>query len=122
MMSILKSQIANLKSQIVGLQPKPAARRNSAFTLVELIVAILLLSIGLLALLSTAIATTRHIESAFAQVEAKALATRDIERLRSRRCSAADSVESGLQRVMVVIERRTVARESADTFYATIAC
>ncbi len=99
-----------------------ASCANSAFTLVELIVAILLLSIGLLALLSTTIAATRHIESAFAQVEAKALATRDIERLRSRRCSAADSVDNGLQHVMVVIERRTVARESADTFYATIAC
>ena len=95
--------------------------RIKGFTLVELLVATLLLSVGVLALVSTAIATTRQIEFAFAQVQAKALATRNIERLRTEPCPAPDRLE-GLRHVAVVIEHQTAPRVSADTFYATIPC
>jgi prepilin-type N-terminal cleavage/methylation domain-containing protein len=68
----------------IGCGPRPAARRG--FTIVELVVAIVILSIGMLGLASTAAVVTRQIGGGAQQTIAASLAESRFEALRARSC------------------------------------
>lgn len=109
------------------------------FTIVEVIVAVLVLSIGLLGLASTAALTTRMIGQGQRYSEASAMATRQFETLRSRPCAAVvngteadgpfvatwtvtDLAAGKAKAVQVVVRSPMAGRERADTFSTTIPC
>ncbi len=64
------------------------ARRNRGFTLVELMVALLMLDVGLLALLAAAGVVTRMISRGERLAGAAAFAAQRLERLRTTACTA----------------------------------
>lgn len=62
--------------------------RERGFTIIEVIVAIIILSVGLLALVSSAAVVTRMISQGQRYSEASALANQRFEMLRSQTCAA----------------------------------
>ncbi len=114
-------------------------RQARGFTIVEVIVAVLVLSIGLLGLASTAALTTRMIGQGQRYSEASAMATRRFEMLRSRPCAAmgngtesegrytatwtvADVAAGKAKAVRVIVQSPMAGRMRADTFSTTIPC
>lgn len=112
--------------------------QERGFTIVEVLVAVLILSVGLLALASTAALVTRMIGQGDRYTEATTLAGRRIEALRARRCSAesgsetqgyftvtwtSTSIMSGrAKQVAVTVTSPTTKGTRTDTFYSTIVC
>ena len=109
------------------------------FTLVEIIVAILILSVGLLGLVTTAAITTRMIGQGQRYSETSTLAAQQFEILRSQSCAAMTagtrsagsfnvtwtiSVVAGgrAQALDVVVTSPTGRGMRADTFATTIPC
>jgi len=70
------------------LEPRAAAAAREGFTLVELLVAIVILSVGVLGLASTAAVVTRQIGGGAQQTRAAAVAQTRFEELRSMPCAA----------------------------------
>ena len=71
---------------------RPASSRRAGFTIVELVVAILVLTIGLLGLASTAAVVTRQMGSTMQQTIAAQVAQTRFEQLRSNyNCSSLSS-------------------------------
>jgi prepilin-type N-terminal cleavage/methylation domain-containing protein len=78
-----------------------SASRRDGFTLVELMVAVLVLSVGLLGLLSTSAVVARMVGKAGRQAVAASVAETRFEKLRSSDCSAlaagSASARAGIQ-------------------------
>ncbi len=109
------------------------------FTLVEVIVAILILSVGLLGLVTTAAITTRMIAQGQRYSETSTLAAQQLEILRSQDCAGLNggsrsagafsvtwtvsTVAGGRARALdVVVTSPTGHGTRADTFATTIPC
>ncbi len=115
-----------------------AVKYRHGFTVVEVLVAIVLLSVGLLGLMSTAVMITRLTGEGQRYVETTALAVQQLERLRSEGCGGADvgswgrkrhsaewrltSVGRELKRATLVVTTLRVTGTRVDTFLATIPC
>ncbi len=82
-MSVLSSPAANARVRL---------RARRGFTIVELLVAIIIISVGLLALASGSAATLREMELAQQQSNASMIAQSRLERLRATACA---SIASG---------------------------
>lgn len=92
-----------------GAPPATArnARRRAGFTLVELLVAITLLSVGALALASLSAVVMRNLNGAAQQTIAATIAQSRFERLRSSPCmalSSGDTTRRGMREVWKVVE------------------
>lgn len=112
--------------------------RQRGFTLVEVMIAVLVLSVGLLGLASTAALVTRMIGQGDRYSEATVLASRQIEAIRARRCAAVSNSETvgqytvkwtltsalngRAQQVVVTVTSPTGRGTRSDTFYATVVC
>ena len=88
----------------------PAARplgggRRAGFTLVELLVAMMMFAVGMLALASTAASVTRMMGGAKRQTIAATVAQSRLERIRSSKCA---TLTSGADTVRGVISTWTV--------------
>lgn len=114
-------------------------RNRGGFTIVEVLVAVLVLTIGLLGLAASAATVTRMISQGQRYSEASTLATQRFEILRSQSCA---SIASGTdtqgrytiswtvqtvgnmtaQTVTMVVTSPTASAERADTFQTTIPC
>jgi type IV pilus assembly protein PilV len=109
------------------------------FTVVEVLIAVLILSVGLLGLVGTAAVTTRMIGQGHRYSEASALAAQRFEMLRSQPCPSMSggstsegrfvvtwtlqTVASGrAQAVTLVVESPTTRAMRADSFATTIPC
>lgn len=119
---------------------KPDRRKHErGFTIVEVVVAVLVLTVGLLGLASTAAVVTRMIAQGDRYTEASTLANRQLEVLRSQGCSSlADgsttvgrfqvswrvtSVSGGRGRqVTITVVSPTGRGSRTDTFSNTILC
>jgi prepilin-type N-terminal cleavage/methylation domain-containing protein len=71
------------------MRPPPCRSRPRGFTLVELLVSLVVLSTGILALVSTAALLVRQAGTSAARERAVALADSRFERLAALRCAAA---------------------------------
>ena len=113
--------------------------KKDGFTIIEVIIAVLLLSVGLLGLASTAGTVTRMIGQGQRFTEASSLASERFEIIRSLECDnmaagsatsgtyalrwTVDSLNSGAGReVNVMIQSRTGSGTRVDTFSTAIAC
>lgn len=90
--------------------PRPAAGR-AGFTLVELVVAIVILSVGLLGLASTAAVVTRQMGGGAQQTIAANLATARFESLRAGGCTA---LAGGTQKTRGLTEVWTVSTSTSN--------
>jgi type IV pilus modification protein PilV len=114
-------------------------KNQNGFTIIEVIIAILLLSVGLLGLASTAGTVTRMIGQGQRYTEASSLASERFEIIRAQECDsmAAGSATAGGyavkwtvfalnggagQEVNVEVESRTGTGTRVDTFSTAIAC
>jgi type IV pilus modification protein PilV len=112
---------------------------RSGFTIVEVLVAVLVLTVGLLGLAATAATVTRMISQGQRYSEATTLAAQRFEVLRSQSCTAMaagsethgrysvawtlTSVNSGkANQVTVVVVSPTARATRADSFQTTIPC
>lgn len=107
------------------------------FTIVEVLVAVLVLSIGILGSFSIFVSATRFFNSGHASVEATASAAAVLERARGGGCSGStvgsgisangaytwiiEEINPELRRVTVIVSSGAV-RARTDTFSAVIAC
>jgi prepilin-type N-terminal cleavage/methylation domain-containing protein len=118
---------------------QPSSTPQGGFTVLEVLIAILLLSVGILGLTDSAALTTRMIASARRHAHAVALGRSTVERLRSGECPAEGAGEAsrgpymvrwtvspvagGLaRRAMAVVEIPRVRPARADTVSAVIPC
>ena len=116
-----------------------AVPSNSGFTIVEVLVSTLLLSLGLLAIASTTAHTTGMLAAGRRHTQAAVLGGRLAESLRSGPCPAAGSgvtVDGALEahwtvaplkgsparRVLVVVAAPAARGSRADTVAATVGC
>ncbi len=114
-------------------------KREQGFTIVEVLVAVLILSVGLLALASTAALVTRMIGQGDRYTEAATLASRRLEILRSQTCPnmangsqtvgrfqvswTVASIASGKGvQVAITVVSPTVRGTRTDTFNNTMVC
>jgi prepilin-type N-terminal cleavage/methylation domain-containing protein len=67
-------------------------RRSSGFTLVELLIALIMLSVGLLGLVTTSALVTRMIGRGQRSADAALFAARRLERLRAGGCAATEGL------------------------------
>lgn len=114
---------------------------HKGFTIIEVLVALLVLSVGIIGLMTTAALVTRMIGQGERYSQASTMAAEQFEVLRSQRCSslAAGSTTRGgftlswtvqdatgpgaeARRVTVVVVSPTVRGVRADTFATTIGC
>jgi Tfp pilus assembly protein PilV len=117
----------------------PLSTCRGGFTVVEVLVATILLGLGLLAITGTTAHTTRMISAGRRHTHAAVLGRRITESLRGERCPAAGSgmaAEGPLEarwtvaplaggtarRVLVVIAAPRVLGSRADTVAATVVC
>ncbi len=117
----------------------PTSTRQGGFTVVEVLVATILLCLGLLAITSTTAHTTRMIAAGRRHTQAAALGRRITESLRGEPCPAVGSgvaAEGPLEarwtvtplaggtarRVLVVLAAPRVRGSRADTVAATVVC
>lgn len=112
-------------------------RGDSGATLVEVLVAVVILTVGLLGLVGSMVTVTRMVEDSRRYQRTAALATGRLEMLRSQPCaSIADGVETsgaytvawtvtrianGRQAVVAVTSPRRAGRR-IDVFHTVIAC
>jgi type IV pilus assembly protein PilV len=115
-----------------------APRDSKGFTIIEVLVAVLILSIGMLALVSTAATVTRMIGQGQRFSEASTLAAQRFEILRSEDCSTLSSssatsgayslawtvsdVGTNAKSVSLVVTSPTGRGTRADSFQTTIGC
>ncbi len=114
-------------------------KNRRGFTVVEVLIAVLVLSIGVLGLAATAAVTTRMIGQGHRFSEASAMAGQRFEMLRSGDCTTLTSgsayegrfvatwtvqdVASGrARRVSMIVQSPTPRGMRADTFATTIPC
>jgi type IV pilus modification protein PilV len=115
-------------------------RERDGFTLVEVLIAVLVLSIGLLGLVSSAALTTRMIGQGQRFTEASTMAGQQFEVLRSQTCAAMaggtraegrfavawtiDSAVAGgrAQAVTVIVQSPTTYGMRADSFATVMPC
>ena len=114
-------------------------RHRNGVTILEVLVAMLVLTVGILAMATTAALVTRMIGQGQRFSEVGAVASQRIEILRSQSCGAlsngsategayvlswtVDSVAGGKARsVQVIVVSPTVRGTRADTFATTIPC
>jgi Tfp pilus assembly protein PilV len=117
----------------------PLSTRRGGFTVVEVLVATILLGLGLLAITGTTAHTTRMIAAGRRHTQAAVLGRRITESLRGEPCPAVGSgmategplearwtvapLAGGTARsVLVVIEAPRVRGSRADTVAATVVC
>lgn len=89
------------------------SRSRGGFTLIELMVSVVLLSVGVLALASTSGLVMRMMGGASQQVRAATIATSRFETLRSLQCS---SIGSGAATTPGITERWAVSLLAARTY------
>ncbi len=114
-------------------------KHEGGFTIVEVVVAVLVLTVGLLGLASTAAVVTRMIAQGDRYTEASTLANRQLEVLRSQTCAnladgsatvgqfrlswTVTSIAGGRGRqVTITVVSPTGRGTRTDTFYNTIVC
>jgi type IV pilus assembly protein PilV len=114
-------------------------KNRAGFTILEVLVAMMILTVGILGLVTTAALVTRMIGQGQRYSEASTLAAQRIERMRSRSCTTlanggatqgaytiswtVDAVSQPNSRVVtVVVVSPTNRGTRADTFATTIAC
>lgn len=114
-------------------------KQERGFTIVELVVAVLVLTVGLLGLASAAAVVTRMIAQGDRYTEASTLANRQLEVLRSQTCAnltdgsttvgrfqlswTVASISGGRGRqVTITVVSPTSRGTRTDTFYNTIVC
>lgn len=112
---------------------------RNGFTIVEVLVAVLILTVGLLGLATTAATVTRMISQGQRYSEAASLAAQRFEILRSQSCSAmtngtgtqgrysltwtiAGTAGGKANTVKVVVTSPTASATRADSFQTTIFC
>jgi type IV pilus assembly protein PilV len=117
----------------------PHSTHQGGFTVVEVLVAIILLCLGLLAIVGTTAHTTRMIAAGRWHTQATALGRRITEALRGEPCPVPGSGVAGegplearwtvaplaggtARRVLVTIAAPGVRRWRADTVAATVVC
>ena len=93
--------------RMVSAGPRTAAARRAGFTLVELLVAMMIFAVGMLALAATAGSVTRMMGGAKRQTMAAAAAQSRIERIRSSPCG---TLASGADTVRGIISTWTVQK------------
>lgn len=115
------------------------SREERGFTVIEVMVAVLILSVGMLALVSTAATVTRMIGQGQRYSEASTLAAGRFEILRATDCSAmtsstategaytlswtvADTASGNAKAVTLTVTSPTGRGDRTDTFNTTIAC
>lgn len=112
---------------------------RNGFTIVEVLVAVLILTVGLLGLATTAATVTRMISQGQRYSEAASMAAQRFEILRSQSCSAmaggsstqgrysmtwsvTPSANGNVDTVKVVVTSPTASATRADSFQTTIFC
>jgi prepilin-type N-terminal cleavage/methylation domain-containing protein len=126
--------------RLIGAKSRnPRARRDGGFTITEVLVAVLILSVGMLALVSTAATVTRMIGQGQRFSEASTLAAKRFEILRATDCTAmssstategayslswtvADTAGGNAKAVTLTVTSPTGRGDRTDTFNTTIAC
>jgi Tfp pilus assembly protein PilV len=113
--------------------------RRDGFTVVEVLIAVLILSVGLLGLVASAALTTRMIGQGQRYSEASAMAAQQFEVLRSQSCGSmsggstaqgrftviwtVQNVADGRARGVTVVVNSPAARGMrSDTFATTVPC
>jgi len=110
---------------------------TGGFTIVEVLVALLIVTVGLLGTISTFAATARSFESGHSSVAASARALEVLEAARSRGCGGSNAGSAGagaetyvwtvaaiapdLHRVTVIVNTHSLLSR-ADTFSAILPC
>ena len=112
---------------------------RNGFTILEVLVAVMVLTVGILAMATTAALVTRMIGQGQRYSEVSAVASQQFEMMRSRSCSAlsngsatqgayvlswtVDSVAEGRARsVRIIVVSPTARATRSDTFATTIPC
>ena len=102
-----------------GSPSTPGASRRRGFTLVELIVALLLVDVALLALVGAAAGLTRRLGASGARLRALGVATARLERIASRSCLAAASGDTawstGIHEWWTIVPRPGGTLDVADS-------
>jgi Tfp pilus assembly protein PilV len=118
---------------------RPTSLGGHGFTIVEILVAVLLLSVGILGLATTAALVTRMIGQGQRFSEVSALASQQLETLRSQRCAGSASgsaargpyllswtVDSGpdeeARSIRLIVISITPRSARTDTFATTFVC
>lgn len=118
---------------------RAAERGERGFTVIEVMVAVLILSVGMLALVSTAATVTRMIGQGQRFSEASTLAAKRFEILRATDCSVmtsntategaytlkwavADTAAGKAKAVTLTVTSPTGRGDRTDTFNTTISC
>ena len=113
-------------------------KNHNGFTIIEVLVAMLVLTVGILAMATTAALVTRMIGQGQRYSEVSAVASQRFEMLRSRSCASlsngsatqgafvlswtVDSVGARARSVRVIVVSPTTRGTRADTFATTIPC
>lgn len=93
-----------------SLRPVGAPRRRDGFTVAEVIVAMVILSVGLLALASGSVGVVRQMRAGNQAAIASMVAQSRLEKMRSRTCS---NISSGTATTTGLSEKWTVASSSS---------
>jgi prepilin-type N-terminal cleavage/methylation domain-containing protein len=92
----------------------PGTPTRAGFTLVELLVALVLLDVGLFALVATSALVTREMSAAARRAQALAVAANRLERVASMSCAATESAGGEAMPYPGVRERWTVTGEEEE--------
>ena len=141
-----KSNEVNLRDAVPGSRPRRSGptgaesrvRNVRALTVIEVLVAVLLLSVGMLGLLSAATVIAQTLVYSHSYTEASAIASQFLETLRTEGCATAGDgswsdgaqtvswqsreISPDVRRATVVVVTPALRRSRADTFSVTVPC